>query len=360
MKHRDIINDIYKEYGQMTVEFGVPELKKIIQDIDDWIRTNNNLEKRLQTQYRNINRTVNTIFKESNISMETSISSSSLFQNYYNEKTHTRGIIDKEDLAEHYKKGYTLIHLIREVFTKQEITYTILMSDDKNGEKNIYEVSLPLEKILSAITNTSTGQIILNGEKHMLTTYNKLKLSRQKLTKSINNSSVDKQYLSESQTSLWKDLMERYYDSKYFNRGRIYELYNIIQKDRGRRYRTIKHVGKGPLKNTIPLIDKIKSNMKIDNIQGWKKGDYGLDQLKAVITSDADIISSGAIIEILEKLKEALTLDDPKEIAEALIKILTVQNQALDLEIDKQVNDIAIQNIKDTLSGIYNVKFDIY
>ena len=124
-----------------------------LKDVENNIKTDEKLNKSLLKQYQ-------LAAKENNYQVETLTTeglNAALNRYILILRRHTERIKTEEDIIDHLKKGYELIHRIRELLTGQKITYTILYSDDKKNKnsENMWEAHLTLEELLSSFTTLS-------------------------------------------------------------------------------------------------------------------------------------------------------------------------------------------------------------
>lgn len=333
---------------------------QIQQSIIQWLKTDEKLNKSLLKQYQ-------LAAKENNYQIETITTEglkAALNRYILILRRHTERIKTEEDIIEHLKKGYELVHRIRELLTGQKITYTILYSNKKNkNSKNMWEAHLTLEELLSSFTiltkdaNVAAIQDLTKAFSLNITnTQVKNLIEKRKDTLSRATTKIDK-------PELWDSLV-RYTNRKYdaganqftYNYGRVFEAYSILR--RVKKYQIINYIGHQRGKqNTKPLAGALLQKVVKDTIPGWQKGDLGDEQLKAVFNANATLTSVTKIKGALQDIQKALNTTNKEEILNNLKNIFTVQDKTkLEYEIDIEFNETAIAA---TDEAIKNANLDI-
>lgn len=282
-----------------------------------------------------------------------------------------------KDFLEHYKKGYELVHKIREYFTKQEIKYTLLINVGTETAPIYHEMTVSLEMILNYTSVVKVGAkgkiktVSLEDEKIRLDVNKKAieELTRTFINANLvdlNNENDEISVDTLEKKELWDDLVTRYYNSS-FNKGRIYEVYRVFRTVE--KYQSISRINK----NQEKLADAIAGNVALkhfqqdeknkknaqENIRGWQKGDLGLTQLKSLLSGNTKLMDSSQIKNVLKDVIIALEKPNQKEMSEALKKIYTVQGnekEKLKNKIDKGVNKQAEKNIEKMIKELFDTK----
>lgn len=333
---------------------------QIQQSIAQWLKTEDKLNKSLLRQYQ-------LVAKENGYQIE-EISSEGLKMALNRYTTilhrHVERMKTEEDITNHLKKGYELIHRIREILTGQEITYTILYTDkDANSSENLWEAHLTLEELLSSFSNL-TKKANKAIETNLLKAFslnisnsnikNLVKKRKESLTKAVTK--MDKPELWDSLVRYNNRMVDAGANKFVYNYGRVYETYSILR--RVEKYQTINYIGhqKGK-QNTKSLAGSILKKAAKDTIPGWQKGDIGDEQLKSVFNSSARLIPVSTIEEVLKSVQASLNKSTQEEILKELKNIFTVQEKTkLEYEIDIKFNETAIAA---TDRAIENANLDI-
>lgn len=347
------------------LNFRFDNLKDIKRESQKWLIKEDKIKNELENQAK-------TILRRYTIGSRTANKKTwqNVFTEYYaDNRAYSNYEKTKEQYLKHYKDGYRLIHYIREFFTGQEIIYKLLIKGEGDEKEDLYEVKLSLEKILDYTTVTNTGakkQILKTSIEDVIPD---LEVKYSEITNIVKN--LEKLGISPNEEDfsikkiekikLWNSLFSLYYAGRKFNRGRVYELYRIFRGnetgENKSRYAKINYIGERQKK----LADTIRWNLptkaqnsteeegKLENIGGWKKGDYGLEQLKSLITGNAKLMSSNTMKKVLIDTVRALNKPTKQELTKALIEIYTVQGnqkEKMKENIDKKVNKEAEENIK--------------
>lgn len=338
-------------------------IKLIRKSIEQWLKLKENLDKRLLTRYKQLSREIDLsrISKGKNIDLSAG-GLTKTFEYYSSQKRRVRSLTDIEDITKLFKDGYELIHRIREVFTRQEITYSILYtpsSGDVSGE-TVMEVKLNLNQILSSVSmatsdiKTVKAGVELTNATNLLLTNAAVKRTLELMTKQEAN--LQKVRSNLDKPLLWNSLL-KFRDSqtqKYSgNLGQLYEVYSVFRKDK--RYQNINFIGnsKGEA-NTIGLAGKLLSEAIGNNDPGWQIGDIGTEQLKSVANGAASLMSTSTIQEILKDVNKALSKNTREDMEKALKEIYTVNRDSFNNEIDKKAQDEAIASIEETIKLLFD------
>lgn len=138
----------------LTMELNQETIDLIQKSIKQWLGLKQKLDERLLTRYRQLGRETS-LGRISSKGNTIDLSAGGLTQvlNYYTEnKRRVRALMDMDQITQLFKDGYELIHRIREVLTKQELTYSILYAPSKgeSGEE-LMEVNFTLDQLLSSV-----------------------------------------------------------------------------------------------------------------------------------------------------------------------------------------------------------------
>lgn len=277
-------------------------------------------------------------------------------------KRSRQGLRTLDDIVNHFKKGYELIHRIRELLTSQEITYSVLYAtrQHKDGYKPLFEAHLTLDQVLAetrpAYKDIQTVNVdtefsnVLSLEFANADARRAVDAAEKQGGSSISNA-LDKR-------DLWDTLIE-YAEANHpnANRGRLYEVYSTLVKTP--RYQKINYIGhhKGQA-NTEGLASALIKQALADRDFGWQKGDIALEQLKAVFNANAALIDGSTIKVVLTEIYQALRAQTEQELIDNLTKIFTVKKQQFDLEVDALVKEEAVIAIEKKIKEgkIFDIK----
>ena len=92
-------------------------------------------------------------------------------------------------------------------------------------------------------------------------------------------------------------------------------------------------------------------NAKSNNVPGWQAGDVGMEQLKAVFKSSANLMNVSTIEKVLTQVEKALSSTTPEELENSLNSIFTVQLDHFDTELDEAVNKEAQEFIHNVVNN---------
>ena len=141
---KSIVETFSKDTHGLTVKYK----HEVQSEIKDWIAVKKKLDNRVKSQYENISK-MKDLGRFNSSGERYDISSKNLrklYQNYAEQKGKIKELQSLDKIAEHYKKGYKMIHKIREDLTGQEITYSIAFK--RQGK--VMEAKLTLDQVLSA------------------------------------------------------------------------------------------------------------------------------------------------------------------------------------------------------------------
>ena len=130
------------------------------------------------------------------------------------------------------------------------------------------------------------------------------------------------------------------------NFGYVYEVYKTLRTS----YSKINYIGKGQEN----LEQTLYKNARGNNIPGWQAGDVGLEQLKAVFNSAANLMSVSTIEKILKKIDSALASTSEIDMITSLSKIFTVQINSFNTKLDRLIDEDA----KNQIEKIVHKNFD--
>ena len=261
-----------------------------------------------------------------------------------------------EEITEHFKKGYELIHRIREYFTHQDIQYSILYRGrKKQGVIRLYEVHLSLDQVLSQVSLTFMDIKTVNLDTEFSNFIN-LSITNGAVKKVIATLDKEEAFVSTLEDSdfkreLWDSLMDfaTIELGDKVNVGYVYEAYRVLRTVP--KYERIAYIGHIPgERNTKGLAKALIERATANNDPGWQKGDVAQDQLKAVYRSAANLIQVSSIERVLSDLQGALKSSTGADMTAALTKLFTASDQAdFESEFAKQLNQEAIEAIEETL-----------
>ena len=365
--YKNYLDDFLELMRDDTAEvvFNENTIKDIQKSILQWISIKQRLDRKLLIQY-------NTLKKEDNLGLgrisshgkNIDISASGLRQilvRYTEQKRRIRNLREIEDITNHFKKGYELIHRIRELLTGQDITYTILYTGGKetNGE-NLLEAHLTIDQLLSGVSLalSDINDIKTNQE---LSNVASLNISNSAIKRTVDGILGKKQNTLQTvinaidNPELWDSLVD-YRNrkiaggmSKYTaNMGRIYEVYSILR--RVDKYKSISYIGhKDGEPNTENLANALLQDAIENSDPGWQIGDVGLEQLKSVFNAEASLISVSTIEKVLNDIYNALSISHKDEMSQALKNIFTTQREKFNNKLDAKVEQEAIITIDKTV-----------
>lgn len=277
-------------------------------------------------------------------------------------KRSREGLRTIDEIVEHFKKGYELIHRIREQLTQQDIVYSILYGTrtKKSGEKPLLEGHLSLEQVLEYSRATFSDIKTVNIDTEFSNTIS-LSFTNADARKAIQIAEKDGGVgLSNAieKKELWDSLVKHAeVEAPNANYGQLYEVYATLTKTP--RYQKINFIGHYPKQaNTKNLATALIKDAMANNDAGWQKGDIALEQLKAVFNAAANLMDSSTIKKVLRQIHAALKTDTETDMINALTQVFTVNRSDFNLEVDKMINEEAIAAIEQRIkSG--NIKFDI-
>ena len=250
-----------------------------------------------------------------------------------------------DEIVEHYKKGYELIHRIRELVTQQDIVYSILYSTRrrKNGFKPLLEAHLTLDQVLEHMRPAYSDIKKVKNFKTEFSNVISLSFANADARRAVNEAEREGLSISNAieKRELW-DTLEEYAEIYYpkVNRGRLYEVYSILVKTPD--YEGIEHVGhyEGQANTETLAGDLIEKSLK-DTDYGWQKGDIALEQLKAAYNANVSFMEASTVKRVLKEILVALKSQSQEAMIEELTKVFTVAKTEFNLEVDKLVKEEA-------------------
>ena len=328
------------------------EREKIIKQIEQWIEEKEAIDNVIKNNY-NILKHQEQLgrFSSVNANKYYDISSSGLkrlVNNYNQQKRDLLKLQNAKDLEEHFKDGYRIIHYFRDILTGKEIDYSIAYEDSiDGGDKEIFEAKLNLEQVLSAVSfnfpdvlSVKEGTKISNKIKMVINGTSIRNLLEDPSVKEIEDISnkISNKELWDSMLKVREENFRKYSG----NMGQLYEAYFSLYSE------GINYVGHQPgKKNTIGLAKSAINKAIKDRTPGWKAGDVGNTQLKAVLGgSIASLIAAGTIERTLRQLLKALQQNTKNQIKQSLIKLFTMDLRKATTTLDKEAQKAAIAHIE--------------
>lgn len=361
-----IQNDYLEDFLQI-VRNGTEEIvldkamvELIQKSISQWLITKEKLDRKLYIQYAKLEKDKNFEFIQKGDKSVSSANLRKVLNAYSEQRRHIRNLREVEDVTNHFKKGYELIHRIREIITKQDITYTILFAGDKTREQ-LMEAHLTLDQLLPRVSLSLSSDTKIFQE---LSNAISLSISNSAIKQTVDSLLGEKENNLQQVVSaidnpnLWNSLVD-YRDKKMsegmdkavVNFGRIYEVYSILR--RVEKYKTISFIGHTPgSANTENLANALLDDAIKNSDPGWQIGDVGLEQLKSVFNANATLISASTIETVLRETQEAFKKTSKNEMSQNLKKIFTTQKTSFNNKIDEKVEEEAIKAIDETISKI--------
>lgn len=354
------------------VVFNEQTFKALQKEIVNWLTIKQQLDKRLEIRLKELEKYEKKVEGVAEIVSLTGPGLRQIVMNYTQLHKKIKELQDMNDISNHFKNGYRIIERARELFTNQEIVYSIIYSGREKGNKDIiYETNLTMEQLLPYLSITMRD-VTLKDNRTMLSNSMRIYLSGSMVAKAAANAiKKDEEDITKilgelKNMSLWNSLVDFqrnkyqgivYNDSNYRgNLGNLYEVYtDLVRTNRGG---TFNFIGHQPGKqNTIGLASSLLDAAISDSIPFYQGGDYGLTQLKAVLGgSTRGLADVGTIERTLEKLNNALKASSKQELAQKIKTIFTPPADRINSEIDKKVREDAIAAIDETIK---NANFDI-
>lgn len=336
-------------------------LSKIKRDITQWLSIKSQLDRRLELRLKELEKQEKETEGVQQILNLSGPELRELVNSYSQLHRKIKDLQDINDISNHFKNGYRLIERIRELFTNQEIIYSIIYSGQQKDNKNtIYEANLTMEQLLPFLSLTMRDTKIENNRTNLSNSM-RIYLSGSMVAKAAAAAVKENQnnlmdILAEIKNpGLWNSLVDfqknKYKgvfknDSNYRgNLGNLYEVYtNLIRTDRGGVFNYIGHEeGK---QNTLGLASSLLDAAISDSVPFYKGGDYGLTQLKAVLGgSTRGLADVGTIENTLKELLIALSSTSKKELSESIKRIFLPEESKINDEIDKKNREEAIEAI---------------
>lgn len=345
----------------LTMELNQETIDLIQKSIKQWLGLKQKLDERLLTRYRQLGRETS-LGRISSKGNTIDLSAGGLTQvlNYYTEnKRRVRALMDMDQITQLFKDGYELIHRIREVLTKQELTYSILYAPSKgeSGEE-LMEVNFTLDQLLSSVRlatsdmkEVAAGAELTNATQ-LLIQGPAVKQTLKEIEKKEKNLLAVLSHLD--QPGLWNSLLafRDARQAKYKgNLGQLYEVYSILRRDP--RYHTIDFIGhrKGHA-NTTGLAETLLKEAISNNDPGWQIGDVGTEQMKSVANGAASLISTSTIEKILKEITEAFSGPIDKEMKESLKKIFLTNRTYFNNQMDRHAEEEALRALEEMFIGV--------
>lgn len=357
-------HDFLKEFIDLAekdikqIIFNDSSIKLILKSIEQWIKVKQRLDKKLISQYKQIQKeNIYQLGRETSKGKHIDLSSAGLKEltkKYSEQKRKIRNLHDIEEITEHFKKGYALIHYVREILTKQVITYSILYSDKRSSsEEVLLEAHLTMEQLLSGVSLTTSDTNIIEANTELTNAMN-LSIRNTSIKKLVENAINNQQKKIEMISSeldkpeLWDSLVKLTENKNFYsNAGQWYEAYSILR--RREKYKSINIISE----KTSALAESLITEAVANNDPGWQIGDIGLEQLKSVFNGAANLINISTIEKVLKQLKEALQYKNKLEMIDALQKIYTTGRSNFNNEIDVLAEREAIYNIEETVKKAF-------
>lgn len=341
-------------FGIASSEQLILNRDKIVHQIEDWLRQKAEIDTAIKNNYEILKHQEQLgRLSSTNANKYYDISSAGLkklVDNYNKQRRDLAKLQDSKDLEEHLKDGYRMIHYFRDLLTGSEIKYSIAYESntEKGREKEIFEAKLNLEQVLSAVSfnfpdllkvkeNTKVSnkiKMVISGT----SIRNLLEDPEMKEIENITDSIANKK-LWDSMIKIREENFRKYSG----NMGQLYEAYFSLFSE------GIDYAGhREGEKDTIGKAKSAIQKAIKDRTPGWKAGDVGNTQLKAVLGSSiASLIAAGSIERTLISLMNALKKDTKTQIKQSLIKLFTMDLRKATTEIDKQAQKDAIAYIEE-------------
>ena len=327
--------------------------EKIIKQIEQWLKEKERIDNVIKNNY-NILKHQEQLgrFSSTNANKYYDISSAGLrklVNNYNQQKKDLLKLQNAKDLEEHLKDGYRAIHYFRDILTGNEINYSIAYEDSVNGgEKEIFEAKLNLEQVLSAVSFNFPDVLSV---KENTKVSNKIKMvisgtSIRNLLEDPEIKEIEEISNKIGNKELWDSMLtvrEENFRKYSGNMGQLYEAYFSLFSE------GINYIGHRPGEaNTIGIAKSAINKAIKDRTPGWKAGDVGNTQLKAVLGgSIASLIAAGTIEKTLKQLLKALQGTTKNQIKQSLIKLFTMDLRKATTTLDKEAQKAAIAHIEE-------------
>lgn len=335
---KTIIENANNDTNLILKDFRV-QLQK---ECKEWLDTTNKLNKRFTLYLDQLKRSK--AYREGVSDDDKKLRESSsarftaVYTRYINLNRHIKNLKNQQEIIEHMKKGYRLIHNVREILTGQEIEYLIAYKDKKDGP--VCQVKLTMEQLLKNVSKAVESNISESAMADAL----KISLSNTNLIKTLQelNDNEEEKAKEGLDSKLYNYISSRAINSNK-SQGDIYEIYLIMTKEK--KYKPENNLQNG---NSDALIDAL-IQAKHNSDPGWQGGDVGSFQAKAVYNANASLMSLGTMRRQITKIAE---LFETEQINYNKIKKMFIKEiNENALEIDKSAADLAESGLKKTFEN---------
>lgn len=333
--------EIVNLLAQETYSYSRELQQQIYQETSRWLKKKKQLNTRLKNLYKVWKREQLLEGASKQILKDMSYAQvHKIFLKYRDAKRHLKDLSTMEDIANYYKEGYRLIHKIRERITGQDITYSILF-EDKNAK--IVEGHFNLEQILSmtsisykpisdaSIQTNFSNAVYLSLNTDRVATYVNNQINRHK-------ENLEQLVTDLKKPDLWDSLVKRKDGST--NLGHLYEIYSVLTKVD--KFKEINEINENQLE-----LYKTLNKQAHNSTKGWKIGDLGEEQLKAIYNAAASLMDGRAMENTLTEINKAFSNYNIEKTKKAVLKIFTTQAPSFNNDIDKKAEEIAVKGIED-------------
>lgn len=296
------------------------------------------------------------------ITMDSKLHSSDMtavYNTYIEEKKDVENLQTQEEIIQHMVTGYKLIHNIREVLTRQEIIYSVAYEED--GQ--IWQTKLKMEDLLRNVSKNVESNI----KDETIAEALKISVSNANILKTLENTEIKRKIIA---SNTFKENVEINIHNSLYNyiyykvqniaekkktHGDIYEIYLIMINEK--KYKPFHRLTNGRSNKLIEaLADAHNENMlegeikqAHDSVAGWRGGDVGNLQAKAVYNASASLMNMGTMKRVISSIYENFSVKQIDE--QKIIQLFTKDQDKLNLELDKAANKKAIKGIKKTFEN---------
>lgn len=283
-----------------------------------------------------------------------------VYNAYINATRHIVNLRTQEEIIQHMVTGYKLIHNIREVLTRQEIIYSVAY--EKDGQ--IWQTELKMEDLLKNVSKNVERNIkestMAEALKISVSNANILKTLesiKNKTEKVITENTFKENVEIDIHNSLYNYIYYKIQNitEKKKTHGDIYEIYLVMINEK--KYKPFHSLANGNSDNLIEVLaDAHNENIlegeikqAHDSVAGWRGGDVGNLQAKAVYNASASLMNIGTMKRVISSIYENFSAKQIDE--QEIIKLFTKEQDKLNLELDKIANTNAINGIQETFKN---------
>lgn len=240
------------------------------------------------------------------------------------------------------KEGYVLLDVLRNFFTNEVITYDIGFTSGRGKSKQLYEMKLTIEELLSFSTASYNTRSSIDNLYKL-----RMQVTKGDLVQAYNKFKGEVEPLDDGSSTIWSSI-HKYLGTQKINQGNVYEAYKVYKAEIGT--------------NMIPPaefqekeFDEILTRIRQNTASSTLGGDYILEQFKYFSSSPSLITTSNirnTLHSILNLFKDIKSGKDRQKIIEEAKKMFLKSGDQISAKAEIEAVEVASEHLEQLIKNL--------